>query len=199
MSHPYEVERLVISEIPQGSYTLLDVGIGRGIFGYLLRMQRLTNGYMVGIDIHKNHLSMVKYYRVYDDLILCDARFLPFRNRSFDFIICTEVLEHLKKEDGISLLDKLEHIVIKKIVITTPNGFVPQGPLGGATSEIHRSGWYMRDLKKRGYRVLGLGFRFYKTGKGNWKIWGILHHIFTPLSYVLPQLGEYLIAIKELN
>lgn len=199
MSHPYEIERPIISNVPFGSYTVLDVGIGKGVFGYLLRAERLINGYLVGLDIHCSYLNIVKYHRVYDDLVLCDVRFLPFRDGSFDLVIATEVIEHLEKKNGMRLLDNIEHIARKRVIITTPNGFMPQGPLNGTKTEIHISGWHVRDFKNRGYRVLGIGFKLCKAIKGSWRLWGLFHHLFTPISYLVPWLGEQLVAIKDLE
>ena len=41
-----------------------------------------------------------KRHRVYNDIILADARHLPFRRKSFDVILAAELVEHLEKKEG---------------------------------------------------------------------------------------------------
>jgi len=54
---------------------------------------------------------------------LCDVRKLPFKQKSFDTVLCMEVIEHLEKEEAIRLIEDMEKIARKKIIITTPVGF----------------------------------------------------------------------------
>ena len=51
--------------------------------------------------------------------ILADAHCLPFRNASFDVILCTEVLEHLKEPQW--AIDEMESVLLDggKLVLTT--------------------------------------------------------------------------------
>jgi predicted TPR repeat methyltransferase len=41
---------------------------------------------------------------VYDGLTLADLRYLHFRRKSFDVIVCVQVLEYLKRFDGLKLV-----------------------------------------------------------------------------------------------
>lgn len=62
----------------------------------------------MGIDIFRPYLEEVRRKGVYHDLILGDVRFLPFKEKSFDAVICMEVLEHLERQDGERLPLRLE-------------------------------------------------------------------------------------------
>jgi hypothetical protein len=76
----------------------------------------------IDVDLFLPFLSACRREEVYDDLILCDVRALPFSRRSFDSVLCTEVIEHLEKGDGIDLIHQLE--AERNVVISTPVGFL---------------------------------------------------------------------------
>jgi len=70
-----------------------------------------------------------------------------------------DVLEHLEKEQGKKLLEKAEKWARKKIIVSTPNGFLPgedSNPL-----QSHRSGWEIEEMRNYGYMAYGLaGWKF---------------------------------------
>lgn len=75
--------------------SFLDVGCAEGF--YLKFMARIegSRGHRVGLDIAKNYLLKAKKEACEALWVLGDAQELPFRNNSFDLVLCTEVLEHL--------------------------------------------------------------------------------------------------------
>jgi ubiquinone/menaquinone biosynthesis C-methylase UbiE len=195
--HLLELHRFVLSEI-RGLVRerVLDVGCGRGVWGYLIR-EACDSICIVGIDTYKPHLNFCKRHRVYDDVILADVRSLPIKNDSFDVALCCEVIEHLTKNEGLKLLNEIERIG-KKIIITTPNGYRPTGKIA-VELETHRSGWNPSYFKTRGYRVKGVGFRNLKDAEASsfWWVWGFLFYFFTPIAYVFPWISGWLIAVKR--
>jgi ubiquinone/menaquinone biosynthesis C-methylase UbiE len=127
MSHPYEHTRFVLHEVPNlKGKCVLDVGCGKGIWGYFLRSEYDENVFMVGLDIWKDYLKHSKRHNVYDDYVLADASRLPFRDKGFDIILACEVIEHMPKSRSWSFLKELERVCRHKIILTTPNGFWPQ-------------------------------------------------------------------------
>jgi len=197
LSHHYELHRFVLNEIPkQASLRLLEVGCGRGIWGYLIRSERLGDTcYIIGIDLSRSYLRRCKKYRTYDDLILCHASKLPFQARAFNLVLACELIEHLVKPEGLSFLDQIEQIS-DRTILSTPNGFKHNDSGSLPSTEVHRSGWKPADFAHRGYKVRGIGFRFVRIYESNPLLWGFLFYVFTPISYVFPQLGEILIATK---
>lgn len=142
--------------------TVLDAGCGYGIWGHTLRSLQDIGGldcYLVGCDIWKPYLVATKKYSPYDDLVLCDVRYLPFRNKSFNYLISFEVLEHFSKNEGKVYLTQLKRLS-EKIVVSTPFGFYPQGIVDGNEFQVHKSAWQERDFREVGYGV-------YVTGLGN--------------------------------
>lgn len=97
---------------------ILDIGCAEGYFGKIL----LKNGYYyVGLDISltniKNSIQIFKN-TTKPNFILCDAQFLPFRNKVFDVIICSEVIEHLYRPQ--KMLKECNRILKSFIIISTP-------------------------------------------------------------------------------
>jgi len=102
----------------------LDVGCGKGditipvsYFGYK----------MVGIDISPANIKVAKSRRIKNDnpkFFVADAEKMTFKEK-FDFVICSEVLEHLKNpHKALNLINK----VLKEnglLIVTVPNGHGP--------------------------------------------------------------------------
>ena len=42
------------------------------------------------------------------------------------------------------------------MVVSTPNGFLPQEAIGGNPLQRHQSGWEVEEMQSLGYRVLGM-------------------------------------------
>ena len=105
--HPYELHRFILSEIPLlDNKIVLDLGCGRGIWGYLMRSERMgDNAYLIGIDLYKPYLQFCKKYQVYDNILIADVRFLPFKDKSVDVVLAIEIIEHLEKDEGYKFID----------------------------------------------------------------------------------------------
>lgn len=116
--------------------------------------------YLVGIDIWKPYLAELKAQRIYDDLVLADAVNLPFNERSFDVVIACEIIEHLPKERGSTMLINCERVARGKVVISTPNYRYRQYALRGNPFEEHISFWNDSDIKEAGYKIRGIGMKF---------------------------------------
>jgi len=190
----------VLNEIPNlTAKSILDCGCGNGIWGYLMRVNRSGNeACMVGLDCTLKYLKFNKKHKVYDDLVMGDCAYLPFRDASFDLVLASEVIEHLPRINGNKFLDDVERICRDRIVITAPQGFAPREVPNGLQADMHRSTWTSTDFKKRGYKVRGIGFRFFKLWLGTrfLFVYGTLFYFATPFSWLLPSLAEYLIAQK---
>ncbi len=101
-----------LSLIPEDCTSILDVGCGNG------RITNQLTSYckkVVGLDSNKEGLKYVQ-----TDKILGTMESLPFADRSFDSIICCEVLEHLPYKDFPKVLDELERVADRYIIISVP-------------------------------------------------------------------------------
>jgi ubiquinone/menaquinone biosynthesis C-methylase UbiE len=188
-THPFLHE--VLNRIPVDVESLIDVGCGRGIIGALVRIYRKPKR-LVGIDVFKEYLDFCGEMKFYDELYECDLRqtLLRFNDKEFDVATCIEVIEHLSKNKGISLLNELERIA-KMVIVTTTNGFFPQEALDNNPFQQHLSSWSVKDFTKCGYEIRGVG---------NFIIFG--HHIkqlsflLSRFSYKIPRFSHELLAYK---
>jgi len=115
--------------------------------------------HVTGVDTFEPALKECESTSVYNELILCDVQGMPFKNKSFDVVICLALLEHLEKTEGEKLLRKMEAIARKQVIITTPVGEYEQGPLEGNSHQQHKYCWEPDELKEKGYEVRGVGIR----------------------------------------
>jgi ubiquinone/menaquinone biosynthesis C-methylase UbiE len=100
--------------------SFLDLGFGGGAYlRYMVNQSTITIGVEISFELVrtlKNSFSLESI-----DYVVADAENLPFRNESFDCILCNQVLEHLPFiERAINEL----HRVTKpdgKVICTVPN------------------------------------------------------------------------------
>jgi hypothetical protein len=115
------------------------------------------NVFAVGIDAHLPSLLANKKNGYFKDYVLADLNHLPLKNDSFECVAAFDVIEHLTKHQAKMLIENMEKISKKKIIILTPNGFNPKFHLeDDSPLQIHRSGWTMDELSNRGYVVFGI-------------------------------------------
>lgn len=142
--------------------TLLDVGCGPNspmrIFSRKI--------YMIGIDAHRPSVIKSKQLYIHDEyLIMPFLGLKSIKNSSFDCVVALEVIEHLEKDAGLILLDNIERIAKKKIILSTPNGFLPQTAYSNNPLQVHKSGWTPEELRQRGYKIIGLNGLKYLRGE----------------------------------
>jgi hypothetical protein len=53
------------------------------------------------------------------------------------------------------MLDQMEKLAARRVIIFTPNGFIPQKSKDGDLQE-HLSGWTPEEMRQRGYTVVGI-------------------------------------------
>ena len=120
----------------------------------------------IGADIYRPHLELGKQAGLYDILVLCDLRQLPFRSKVVDIVTCLQTLEHFEREDGLSLIGEMERIARRQVIITTPVGGWQQPPSDTNPHDEHKCVWRPSELKKLGYTVRGVGFRGFGGSTG---------------------------------
>jgi ubiquinone/menaquinone biosynthesis C-methylase UbiE len=105
----------IIKYIPKDVNTILDVGCGNGA---VLNRLVVNNNYnrLVGVDFSETAL---KYVRT--EKYLMNVNKLKFEDRSFDLLLCNEVLEHLTHLDYQKVITELSRVAKKYILVTTPN------------------------------------------------------------------------------
>jgi hypothetical protein len=135
-----------------GCETVLDVGCGN-----LSPMRFLTGPRLTGLDGYAPALEEARRNGTHDQYLLSDVRRIDelLSGHRFDACVALDVIEHLSKEDGWRMAQAMERLALRKVIIHTPNGFMPQHSHDGDLQE-HLSGWTAEEMRSRGYRVLGM-------------------------------------------
>lgn len=196
--------RLLEKEIINDCQTLLDVGCGASS-----PIQKFTRKlrHTVGVDCFPEALSKSRAAGIHREYKLADVLSLDenFAPRSFDCVVALDLIEHLSKADGLRLITAMEKIAKKKIIIFTPNGFLPQNEYDGNPNQVHLSGWTAAEIKKLGFRVMGING--WKPLRGEYSLikwrpkW-----FWTPISWLSqlvvtnqPERAFQLLCIKEIG
>jgi len=99
--------------VPEGIQTLLDIGSGTGVITQAFRDRGLA---VVATDYSEMALRRCEGPRV-----LGDCQHLPFRDLSFDMIVCAEVLEHLDDGRYRRALAEITRVTCVYALIAVPN------------------------------------------------------------------------------
>lgn len=123
--------------------TVLDVGPGRGKFGILVREYVPTLDSIEAVEAWEPYVTSLLQC-IYDFVHVQDVRDMPDdRLASFDLVLMSEVIEHMPKEDGLALLDRIPG----HVVVTTPEQFFPS--VDYPPTERHVSHWALEDFGDR--------------------------------------------------
>ena len=152
--------------------SVLDVGVGMGQYGFLLRMnlenvnlfeidgavanQRSKSGWKIkidGIEGYAGYLTPVHDY-CYNQIYIEEALNLlaSFDSRRYDLVLAIDILEHFHKEDGITFLKECLRVSSKSVLISTPKEFMEQD-IAANSLENHRSHWTEDDLRNCGFET----------------------------------------------
>lgn len=112
--------------------------------------------YSIGVETFKQYFEESKKRKIHTEYIEKRVEEVDFPEKSFDAVILIEVLEHLSEESGYAMLKKSEKWAKKKVIVSTPNGFLPQKALDNNPFQRHLSGWSVETMKKLGFRCRGL-------------------------------------------
>lgn len=144
------VFRRLLSKKDLKNKKFLEVGCG---MGYFSEMAFKNGAKVTGIDVGNKLVAMTKKRVSSGKFLTASASNLPFRNESFDVVLCTEVIEHVDQQ--FKSVKELARVLKKGgiLVITTPNrifkpffdflSFIKIRPYHGNESWI-----YQWDLKR---------------------------------------------------
>jgi len=190
LSSAHILDPYVIALIVEKGKTYLDIGGGYGKWPYLMKISHKPPEIIIGGDIDDKAVRFVKNHQTYDHSLFFDARYVPFRDKTFDTVLCLEVIEHLEKKAADLLFADSERVAKEKVVISTP--------LLGANywykDDYHISKWTPGDLSKRGYTVRGVGFSLF----GRWTTEKLVFGL-APLAYYFPWLSYIMLATKKVE
>lgn len=196
---PDPMIRLLRAEL-QGMGTVLDVGCGSDS-----PLQFVHGiGRKVGVDAFGPSIEASRARGLHDEYRQMELQALDFQDKSFDAVVLLDLIEHFEKAEGLAFLLRLERLARRKVLVFTPNGFLPQPPYEDNPWQLHRSGWTAPEFGVLGYRVRGvLGWKPLR-GELNrprfrpWPIWERVANATRLWTASHPQHDAALLAVKDL-
>lgn len=93
---------------------ILNIGAGTGPveFFFTKRNNRYKN--LISSDISKNAISNIKILDLNNNLLICDATTLPFKDNSIEAIFFIGILHHIPKESINKLFFEIERVIKKE-------------------------------------------------------------------------------------
>jgi ubiquinone/menaquinone biosynthesis C-methylase UbiE len=94
----------------------LDAGCGKGVY------LRYFKHPVVGLDVSRKRIKFAKSkgsQHVF--FVVGDVRSLPFKPKAFDYLFCTDVVEHLNDADIDSAFLEFERVTNGTVHVSTPN------------------------------------------------------------------------------
>lgn len=183
--------------------SILDLGCGSTSPVQYVQTQAHKVGYDVhGPSIEKSKAAGIHHEYIEDNLENIDKYFGP---KSFDAVMAMDLIEHLPREKSLQLINQMERIARKRVVIFTPTGFLHQGEYDANPYQIHLSGWNPAEFRKRGYRTYGMyGWRSLRGELSyiRWKpktLWTKISDLSQKLVYSRPGAAFEFFAIKDIT
>jgi 2-polyprenyl-3-methyl-5-hydroxy-6-metoxy-1,4-benzoquinol methylase len=191
---------IILKRELSGCDAVLDLGCG-----YHSPIQRFNIPFSVGVELFEPYLRESKRKTIHSQYIKADVRKLEFKPKSFDAVIALELLEHLTKQEGAKLINKMEKWAREKVIITTPNGYLWQNGYDSNPLQEHKSGWSIEELRDLGFKVRGIdGWKRLKGYIGSIRykpafLWGRVSDLSQRITYYYPKLAFRLFAIKRVG
>lgn len=159
-------------------------------------------GHAVGVDGYRPALEASRQRGVHDEYMEADITRLELPARSFDAVLMMDLIEHLDRDDGDRLIERMIAVAARKLIVFTPNGFVEQNEYDDNPLQVHRSGWSVADFERRGFRVIGAKGWSKLRGRGSsprrpTAITRPLLSVSQPLVERMPQHAYSLLAVHD--
>jgi SAM-dependent methyltransferase len=148
---PFSRIDVVWRMLDKSSESILDVGCGGG-----LPMKGITGHkslFSVGVDQSTYFIKKSKADKIHDQYVICNARFLPFKEKSFDIILCLEALYALPKPESLKIIENIQNLGLKQIVLSER--------IGAQSEDVDPWGcrilstWFPVFFKNNGFKVRG--------------------------------------------
>lgn len=141
-SYPANIPHIVNVMHALDPWSVLDVGVGYGKFGFLFR-ERIDDfaweRTLDGVEPYEDYINRSGARYLYNNLIHDDWLLEDQIEGVYDLVLMIDVLEHFTHDDGLRALDKAWNHG-HHVLISTPIGY-EQGPSHGNELETHQSEW----------------------------------------------------------
>lgn len=101
--------------------TVLDLGCGQGKpMEFINRKLKIKKS--VGVDLFEPYIEEARQKKIHSEYVVSDIRKVKFPPKSFDLVMASHVLEHLPEKDAWKVLENMEKMAKKQIIMVTPIG-----------------------------------------------------------------------------
>lgn len=115
---------------------------------------------MVAVDIYRPYIEAYKRKAPFTYFVCEDALECARRNdkNSYDIVTCIDGIEHFTKRKAVQLINHMERVARKKVIIFTTDGFAKNEPKdawgikGGDKYQKHICGFKPSYFKRKGYK-----------------------------------------------
>ena len=205
---PFTNWNIVWRNLDKKAKSILDIGCGKG------RPMRFINRhgcfFTVGVDGFEPYLDQCQRENSHSAFVLGDARALPFKEKSFDIVLCLQVLEHFDREEGSLLLNQMDRITKRQVLVTTDVGKCVQSQaIDGNPLQVHKYVWSINELKELDYKVFGIGGLLGWGGETGisrllptpfrWFINTVLQLLAGPILYFFPRYAGSALCVKNVS
>jgi hypothetical protein len=131
---------------------VLDVGMGRGFYGWFLRHRCSYVGVLTGLEVWGPYVEgpdaiSGENRAYYDRIVVADVRSSEdlISELAPDVVFAFDVVEHMPRDDGervIRMLQRFSDLVLVSVPIVP----YPQGPLLGNPHEEHLHDWTTEEM-----------------------------------------------------
>jgi SAM-dependent methyltransferase len=189
--------------------TVLDLGCGpQSPVGHCKNLKRT-----VGVEAFQPYFELARQRQTHSELICSRIEDLQFAPGSFDAVVMIEVIEHMPEEAARRALALAEMWAKKKVIVTSPNGFVAQKAVDENPLQVHLSGWELAKMRRMGFRSRGLsglkalrqevhadtmGDDLFATIRLRPRaLWFVVSSLSQIVTYYVPALAFGLFSVKE--
>lgn len=194
--------------IDRSAKSILDLGCGQGKPMEIVKL-RMKVKRSVGVDLFKPYIAYGKANKIHDEYVIADVREVSFPSKSFDVVMASHVLEHMSEKDAWKVLENMERMAKKQVIIGTPIGEHYHPAEDGNIWQLHKSFFTPDQFEKRGYKIKKYGWKWLLGDKGIVhktdsdilrKILYVINIAATPIYYLFQPLCDYVfVAYKDLS
>jgi 2-polyprenyl-6-hydroxyphenyl methylase/3-demethylubiquinone-9 3-methyltransferase len=121
---------------------ILDVGCGGGFYSFIVAKQGACN--IVGVDLEKAcikaaQLNLDRKMSLSIDGVVADTTKLPFRNESFDLVLCVDVIEHVEAD---------RKVICELFGLLKPQGFLVISSQNSFSLNFLLEGFFYRIVRR---------------------------------------------------
>ena len=184
--------------------SVLDVGCGEETSPFRL-IERRPYQRRTGLDHFAPALERSRAAGVHDAYILSDIFEAHDLDKQYECVVALDIVEHFEKDDGLRFLRRLEQIARRRVIVLTPNGFLPSEPFDENLSQHHLSGWDAPELRSLGYRVFGanglkaLKGAYAKPTLKPMMLWLGVSMLTQYVTVLAPKAAFHLFAVKDVE